>query len=54
MCVCYSLDQLLEEVRQHRALGRQLNDRIIQMETNFTNSCLLLEEMKHMIERLSK
>lgn len=48
-----SLDQLLEEVRQHRALGRQLNDRIIQMETNFTNSCLLLEEMKHMIERLN-
>ncbi|KAK7467859.1 hypothetical protein BaRGS_00036896 [Batillaria attramentaria] len=46
------LNQLMEEVQQHLLLSRHLNDRIVQLETHFTNSCLLLEEMKHMIKRL--
>ncbi|XP_076468214.1 transient receptor potential cation channel subfamily M member-like 2 [Babylonia areolata] len=46
------LVQLLEEMRQQHLLTQHLNDRIIQLESNMTNNCVLLEEMKHMIHRL--
>lgn len=41
-------------MKQQQVLGRQLNDRIMQLENQFTNTCLLLEEMKHMIINLSE
>ena len=53
-CMSASLTQLLEQMQQQRQMTRQLYDRIIQLESNFTNSWVLLEEMKHMIKRLGK